>query len=153
MEPEKVYIGIDPGKRGSLAVIDDDYNVLELIDYHENIASDMIKLKYKYTIKMGALEKVASMPGQGVTSVFSFGVNFGFWQGMLEALGIPFVLVRPQEWQKGLGLPKDKKDRKKAIAHSAKTRFPSAELYGPKGGLLDGRSDALMIASYIKKIS
>ena len=153
MEPTKVFVGVDPGKTGAIAVIDEDNNVLELINFNDNISDEMIKIKSTYNIIMASLEKVASMPGQGVRSVFSFGTNYGYWQGILDTLGIPYMLVRPQEWQKGLGLPKDRKDRKKAIAHSAKSRFPLAELYGARGGLLDGRSDALMIAWYTKNNS
>ena len=36
---------------------------------------------------------------------------------------------------------------KKEVADIASRLYPKAELHGPKGGLLDGRSDALMIAS------
>ena len=45
------------------------------------------------------LEKVHAMPGQGVTSMFTFGQNYGFLRGLLIARGIPFEEVQPNPWQ------------------------------------------------------
>jgi hypothetical protein len=40
-------------------------------------------------------------------------------------------------------------DKKKFVASIALQLYPKAPLFGPKGGLLDGRADALMIAHYL----
>ena len=40
-------------------------------------------------------------------------------------------------------------DKKKHVASIAMQLYPKANLSGPKGGLLDGRADALMIAHYL----
>ena len=37
---------------------------------------------------------------------------------------------------------------KKQVAEIAQSLYPTAELHGKRGGLLDGRADALMIAHY-----
>ena len=42
------------------------------------------------------LERVHAMPGQGVTSMFSFGANYGYWRGVLQGLRIPFTEVHPR---------------------------------------------------------
>ena len=148
---EKVFVSIDPGIKGAVAVIDTENTLLELIDYSPNLADDLTQIKAKYSVKMIVVEKVSAMRGQGVTSMFSFGIKVGEIHGILNTLGLPYVEVRPQEWMKGLGLPKDKKQRKIKISEIASRMFPSAELYGSRGGLKDGRSDALMIAAYCKK--
>ncbi|GAA3953591.1 hypothetical protein GCM10022278_10530 [Allohahella marinimesophila] len=60
-------------------------------------------------------------------------------------------MVRPQDWQAMFGLAtgeKDKSRKKQQIADKALELYPAANLYGPKGGLKDGRSDALLIARY-----
>jgi len=147
----KVWVGIDVGAKGAVAVINKDNDVLELMDYSDNLADDLTMIKAKYDVSMMVVEKVSAMPGQGVTSMFSFGIKFGEILGICNTLGLPFVLVRPQEWMKSLGLPKDKNQRKKAIGSMAKSMFPGCDIYGPKGGLKDGRSDALMMASYCKR--
>jgi hypothetical protein len=51
------------------------------------------------------IEKVHSMPSQGVSSSFTFGKNYGFLRGCLTAAGIPFEEVTPQVWMKALGVP------------------------------------------------
>ncbi|MBL4869581.1 MAG: hypothetical protein JKX72_01370 [Robiginitomaculum sp.] len=56
------------------------------------------------------LEKVNSMPGQGVASTFKFGRSFGAVEGVLEALEIPIVYVRPRVWKEDLRLSSDKSE-------------------------------------------
>ena len=56
------------------------------------------------------------------SSSFKLGENYGFIRGVLRMGEIPFTLVRPQEWQKGLsglsGLTSHK--RKKVLMNHAK---------------------------------
>lgn len=144
-----MYVGIDTGDSGALAILTVDGEVI--IDNDDKYALVDYLHDHKNKIKMAYLEKVNALPKQGVVSTFKFGTNFGWWQGVLEAYGIPYKLIRPQEWQKPLTLPKDKKARKKAINEAARRLYPHAELVGIRGGIKDGRSDALMIATYCKK--
>ncbi len=72
-------------------------------------------MSLEYEIKVMALEKVYSMPKQGVKGVFSFGMNFGVWQGILAALGTPYFLPGPRDWQKGLIPASDGPDPKARI--------------------------------------
>ena len=51
-------------------------------------------------------------------------------------------------WQKYIGVTAKGKDIKKQISEIALKLYPTANIYGKRGGLLDGRSDALMIAHY-----
>ena len=44
------------------------------------------------------IEFVHSFPGQGVVSTFTFGQNYGQWQGIVAALGVESVSVSPQAW-------------------------------------------------------
>lgn len=61
-------------------------------------------------------------------------------------------MVKPQQWKKTLGLLGSKgmsqKDKKKLTIGFVKEVFPDAEIAGPKGGIKDGRADALAIAEY-----
>lgn len=65
-------------------------------------------------------------PHQPGKTMFTFGENFGWWQGVLCGLAIPFSRVRPQEWQRGMpGVAKLKgADRKRALREIAHERFP-----------------------------
>ena len=52
------------------------------------------------------LEEVSGFAGkaQPGSAMFRFGEHFGFIKGVVQALEIRLVLVRPQVWQKGFGL-------------------------------------------------
>lgn len=126
MKQEKITIAIDPGNSGSWAVrYPDDSTVVYKYDSEANVSDEMKALAAHYSEIDAVLEKVHAMPGQGVTSMFTFGANYGFWRGTLLALRISFREVPPQTWQKGmiagkLGGPA----RKRALLQVAKERYP-----------------------------
>jgi hypothetical protein len=47
-----------------------------------------------------------ALPGQGVTSMFSFGRSVGQVEGLLAGARIPVSYVTPQSWQKAVGMTK-----------------------------------------------
>jgi hypothetical protein len=75
------------------------------------------------------------------SSSFKLGKSCGFLEGVLRMAEIPFTLVRPQEWQKGLsGLTKlTSGKRKKVLANHAKQFFPSTK------GVTLKTADAILI--------
>jgi len=93
-----------------------------------------------------ALEKVHAMPGQGVTSMFSFGEGYGVWQGILAGLQIPFDLVAPQTWKKHT--MRDCSKEKGASMVKALQLYPQADIRLKKH---HGRADALLIAEYLRR--
>lgn len=140
------YIGIDPGQKGGIAMLNDHWEPraschpmplsadkeIDVVAIHQLIAEWPSPRRV-------AIEKVASMPKQGVASVFTFGKGYGRVLGMLEVVGYSYELVRPQVWKAALGVTADKG---KAIA-TAKRMFP--ELAGTIGNH-DGMAEALLIA-------
>ena len=147
----KLYIGIDPGKNGALAMIDET-NEVTLIDFdlkaYIKLLNSIKNSTKSYDMFIG-IERVHAMPGEGVKSSFSFGERVGELKGMISTLDfdINTEWIPPQTWQKHINT--DLNRGKKAIANSLLSLYPSADLYGPRGGLKDGRSDALGIANYI----
>lgn len=99
------YIGIDPGKKGSLALLED--GRVSIFPFDEDTYINVLG-KVDPHAAVCCLEHVGAMPGQGVTSMFNFGTNFGFIQGVLRAYKIPFELVRPQKWKKEFSITGDK---------------------------------------------
>ena len=88
------------------------------------------------------LEQVASMPRQGVASVFRFGQSDGVVRGVLGAVGVGFIEVPPQTWKRYLRLTGCDKDAARAQVIQ---RFP--QLSGQLSRKKDvGRADALLIA-------
>ncbi len=145
-----VYLGIDPGVSGAAALISSG-EVLELIDFTNpmdtygelSVAVDL------FGISKAGLEKVGPAPGQGGRSIFTFGENYGWWQGVLQGLEIPYQLVNPLQWQKGL-VPKKKDKTDRPQLPVARRLFPKAELHLKKH---HDRASALMIAYYVQRFS
>lgn len=151
-----IYIGIDPGKNGGIAVINDKfpkpvnitvykYSDDDLIDVIDGTKGSSIAVHRDEEIKC-VLEKVNAMPGQGVVSMFNFGQNFGFIQGVLKAYEIPFELVPPQKWKKEFSVTSDKN----TSIEVAKRLFPGVNLKATDRCRKDhdGMAEALLIAEY-----
>ena len=96
------------------------------------------------------VEHVNAMPGQGVTSCFSFGQNFGFILGLLTAFRIPYELVRPQKWKKEFGCTSDKN----TSIEVAQRLFPDVDLRRtPKCQKPhDGKAEALLLAEHARRL-
>lgn len=156
-----VYLGIDPGLSGALAFYAPRRNRLDVYDmptetYHRN---GKVKRRVD-AVELGRIigghaatdniyacvELVGAMPGQGVTSMFTFGRGVGVVDGVLGALEItPIVYVPPRTWMSAVGLPpKADKSLHRKFAQKA---FPgAAHLFGRVKD--DGRADAALIAKY-----
>lgn len=155
-----IYIGIDPGKSGAVAAINGtevklyDTPVARIKDSkNDYIPSAMAKIIKDLEATRPCfivLEKVHAMPGQGVSSMFSFGEGLGLWKGIIAAYGIPYELVAPQTWKKAMmaDMPRDNKDASRIVA----TRlFPNAvDMLSRKKD--DGRAEALLMAEYGKRL-
>ena len=159
-----VYIGIDPGFKGAVAILNGDS--VKVIDApvltigkskREHNIPAMVRIFEEYTSQEGiflggvvvAIEKVHSMPRQGVASVFTFGKGFGIWLGILSTIGIPFEEVTPQRWQ---GVMLDGMQRGKDA-----NRLRAMQLFPKLSSALslkkhDGRADALLLAEYRRRI-
>lgn len=156
-----IYIGIDPGLSGAVAVIGD--VPLEVTDTPTALVEgDSTKRKYlvpamaallkPYSYNgdvLAVLENVHSMPKQGVASSFCFGEGKGMWEGILAAYGIPTELVSPQRWKKEI-MADQGKDKSAA-------RFKAMALFPSFAGQLklvkhDGRAEALLMAEYARRL-
>ena len=104
----------------------------------------------EFNLRMVMIEDVHALYGASAKSTFSFGKNVGLMVGIIQAAGISLDQVQPKVWQKVAGLTgkNNPQSIKKKIAELAHRLYPHAEIYGPKGGLLDGKSDSLLIAYY-----
>lgn len=141
-----IYIGIDPGKDGAMAVI------TPTGEYIVPFSPEGYWLELK---RLGAgdsrcfLERVGAMPRQGVTSMFKFGENYGFIQGLLTAYSIPYELVTPQKWKREFGVTGDKNS---SIA-VCKRLFPGVSLRRTDRCKKDhdGMAEALLMAEYARR--
>lgn len=148
-EWDNAYLGFDPGKEGAMAIIGPHLiPSAHTFDKHVYVAK-LAELKTQFSL-FAVIEHVGAMPGQGVTSCFSFGESFGWLQGVLDAMLIPYELVRPQKWKKEFSCTSDKNT---SIA-VAQRLFPGVDLR--RTPLCrkphDGKAEALLIAEYARRI-
>ena len=143
-----IYIGIDPGKKGGVAVIDGDG--VEVYAWDDQTFVNVMAATMNKGKCVAAVEKVGAMPGQGVTSMFSFGQSFGFILGVLTAFGIGYQLVPPTLWKREFGLLHTEKQ---ASVDVAKRLFPGVSLLPTERCRKesDGMSDALCLAEYARR--
>ena len=142
------FMGIDPGAKGGIAIIHPDG--AEAWRYPGDVvaAADLLReILTRHPVALCAIEKVASRPGQGVRSMFSFGQNFGGWLGMLAMAGVPHVLVTPRKWQSAVLDAGTGETKARSLAW-ARRRFPSVDLRHKAD---DGKADALALAEFARR--
>lgn len=148
---EDVVIGIDPGLSGAICALLINQNKVTFKSTAEDpliLFNWFEQMKSTYNLRCITIEDVHSLLGMSAKSNFSFGRNVERVNLLAQLSKVRVELVTPKVWQKFVGIKQKGPAIKKEVAEIAARLYPNAPLYGPKGGLLDGRSDSLMIAHY-----
>ena len=150
------FIGIDPGSKGAIAIIDENFDVVSFIDLDKEYRP------YEYALyclqddnnswrnTVVTVEDVCGRPGQSCSANTTFMKLAGMAELTGHVIATEFLLVKPQIWKKHYNLifPKtvSKTEKKHHSVELARELFPdSAEkLLLSK----DGRAEALLIAEY-----
>ena len=151
-------IGVDPGMSGAIALLDVRGGLVDVWDMptveikvgkamKKRVAPEVIaaELRAYAEYSTAYIEKVAAMPGQGVSSMFAFGEAYGLVRGVLAGMGIPCTTVTPAVWTKAM----------RVAAGKDGSRQRAMELWPDKAALFkrvkdDGRADAALIAEWGK---
>lgn len=173
MQPDTYYVGIDPGKTGAWAVLDEKLGIKDLAmnDDLYYFAEVLQELSSSGATVFACVEKAHAMPQQGSVSTFSFGEQFGLVQGILIASNISYELVSSNRWQKTVldflpakGAKADNEGVKDAVKRRAANRkslkdatvaycirrwSETIEVFKKKKN--QGASDALCLALYCAK--
>lgn len=152
-------IGIDPGLTGAIAVLDapagDQVHDMPTVRIGKTerlrIDTDSLRailetLQGFADVRLVAVERQQSMPRQGVASTFQTGYGYGLIVGVLVGLRLPWIDVRPAEWQRVVGW-KGGKDGSRVLARQLHPELGPA-LCRAKD---HGRADALLIAHYARR--
>lgn len=137
-------VGLDPGASGGIALL---YNLdaspaaFPWSDTEHDMARQLREMWEPGAVCY--IERVHSMPKQGVASSFKFGRHYGFLRGLLVATGCRFEDVTPQAWQKALGcLSRGDKNVTKG----------KAQQFFPGMRITHAIADALLIAEYGRRM-
>lgn len=139
-----IYVGIDPGVNGGIAVIN---NLGRVVQATKMPATNKELLELfrglsKYW-RLAMLERARPSRIMGVTNAFSYGLDYGAIQMGLLAAGIYYVEVVPRVWMTSMEcLTKGDKNISKARAQDL---FPAVKV-------THAIADALLIASYCRKL-
>jgi len=140
----KCYMGIDPGASGGCAVVYEEGKIARVFKFKGltlvDLNRQMCECKRDFA-PIAVLEKVHSMPGQGVSSTFKFGQNYGQLEMCLVGLKIPYTLVTPAKWQ-GVMSCRTKGDKNVTKAKAQQT-WPGVKV-------IHAIADAMLLAEYCR---
>lgn len=135
-------LGIDPGINGGWALLEEN-GTLETYSFsnrsEREISNSLSLVRPDYAF----LEKVHAAPGQGVSSMFTFGQAYGFVRGCLSSRLISFEDITPQTWQKILRVPN--RNGKTYSEHKRILKGLAQQLY-PTHKITLANADAILIA-------
>ena len=142
-----VYIGIDPGLSGGIAIIHNGQAGACNVEAMKMPATERDLCEalrpYQGYPAHAVLERVWSSPGWGHVGAFKFGLSYGAVRATLTCLDIPFDEVLPVKWQTVLGC------RSGGDKNITKRRAQS--LY-PRLKITHATADALLIAEFCRRL-
>ncbi len=165
---EKIYMGIDPGLSGGIAIIE---NTVPLVVMEMMITTngeiDVIRLRKELRkilrqVDHCYIEKSQPMPQQSANSTFNYGKGYGMIRALLDISAVPYQEIAPLKWKreyslvnKGKNKPKKKKASIKAesiaVARKLFPKLPDETFITPRGRMKDGVAEALLIAEFCRR--
>lgn len=152
-----LYLGVDPGKHGGVAILWEQGRVALLTpipeslgDLHSLLTLDDLLIDDPCTVH-AVLEKVGGYTGQGQpgSAMFNFGKGVGQLEALLYANGISYEEVPPQRWQKAMGITPKKKTETKTQWKN-RLRGMAQKLF-PREKITLATADALLMAEYLRR--
>ena len=117
-----IYIGIDPGVDGAIAIFNEPADALTIHDMptvtitknrkerREVNVQEVANILRPFIIskKKLVLELSGARPEDGSIQAHRTGVNWGVVYGVVVALNVPHIIVSPQAWKKAMKATSDK---------------------------------------------
>jgi len=141
-----IYLGIDPGVAGGIAVLNADGSLSRAVPMPET-ERDLIDLFVKVVEDSrdvhAMIERVYSSPQMGVASAFTFGKGYGALLMALTACRVPFDQVVPAKWQQVMGC--QSRGDKNVTKRRAQQLWPNVKI-------THAIADALLLAEYGRRL-
>lgn len=169
----KKYIGVDPGAKGFVSVIDNsEYRFCSIEDSNnQELSAFLLNEAFGSEVAV-VLEDVHALYGSSAEGTFKFGFIKGFLLGLLVAHKIPYTLIQPKEWQQeiwtnadmvvnvkkvkqknGKEVNRKETDTKATSTNAALRLFPSVDFRKNERCKKpdDNKIDALLMAEYARR--
>lgn len=157
------YVGIDPGKQGAVAVINEFRQGLVLPmpdgerairDFFFNLADEYALKERPTTTSIWGMEIEHSFPFvdkktkkvvRGATATWTFAQHYGYLRGLLTALDIAYEEVSVHEWMKECRVPP------RGTNYGRKPGLFRAKLWFPHLKPTNNNADAILIAEFLRR--
>lgn len=154
------FVGVDVGREGGIALMDGDTLSVWPMPPKANRGIDLrmleaIVMKCAGFGTKAGIEQNTGRPNQVPDLAYRFGLQEGQLHAMFFCHGFEIDMIPPQVWKLKLGLrgkvddPHSRDGERYFLEHYPK--HPHL-LYGPRGGILDGILDALLICHFQKLV-
>ena len=142
-----LILGVDPGRQGALAWLDEAGGLVEVVDMPDldgvALGARLRDLLVERRPVRAVVEQITPRPGQGVQSVRTSAARHGVLLGVLGAWDVPTELVSPAGWKRSARLGRDKTaSRQRAIELWPEWSPSFARVRD------DGRAEAALIARH-----
>lgn len=166
-----LFVGIDCGLHGAVAHLDPsgqhggardmplDDGELDYVRMGD-LLGELFEADHDLRV---VIEEIAPMPhrvagvpvGRGSIAAVKLGASYGAWRREIARLGLTPTCYAPARWKAIMlgGIPRQPGEQKRVAVEHACRLFPgAAKLFrGPRGGLLDGRAEAMLLAELARR--
>ena len=160
----RFYCGIDPGFSGAIAWMNATGSSVHVEDMPTTEKKGRVELclptlrgHFLRLCRLPdcalAIEDPHTRPGEGAERSMRFGKQLGYLEAFAFLKGLNYFLIAPNLWKGRLGLDgKDIAGANDRAAEEFERLYPEhkALIHGPRGGILDGRMDALLICHFLR---
>lgn len=171
----KYYIGIDPGTKGYISIIDETGKFIESFPLLKNaknidvveISNTLLNLsKYEDNCRV-IIENIHAIFGSSAKGTFNFGFIAGLIEGVIATIGLPYTKINPKIWQKEMFrgvnvITKPSTTSKTQVIDTKKMSFLASHRIFPTVDLRrtskcknedDNFSDSLLMAEYGRRMN
>lgn len=171
----KYYIGIDPGVKGCISIVDETGKFIESFFLLKNaknvdtveISNILLNLsKYEDNCHV-IIENIHAIFGSSAKGTFNFGFIAGLIEGVIATIGLPYTKVNPKIWQKEMFrgvnvITKPSTTGKTQVIDTKKMSFLASHRIFPTVDLRrtskcknedDNFSDSLLMAEYGRRMN
>ena len=153
-----IYVGIDPGRTGAVALyspgcmgIPEWWRVADWSGHVRDLDRILRPVIAGPGVARLVVEWQPTRPGQPPRVALWLGAIIGRVQGYAQALGVRVAYADPRRWvhwiERRWGCVAVAAPKRARLA-AVQDLWPDAPVHGPRGGYLDDRGDAILLAAY-----